>query len=253
MKIYALLATMLLSGSMAFAQGQNDPTIMTVNGRPVSRSEFEYSYNKNNSEGVIDKKSVDEYVDLFINYKLKVQAALDAHIDTTSSFLKGVYSYRNQQVLPSFVSDADVEAKAHSIYQETQEKIDKNGGMIMPAHILFALNQKATKAQQDSVLNLANSVYKQLQKGADFGEMAKKYSADKGSGAKGGLLPWLTKGETVPEFENAAYALKVGEISKPVLSTFGYHIILMKAKQNFFPYDSVKAGIRQYMDAQGIR
>ena len=58
------------------AYGQSDPIIMTINGLPVSRSEFEYSYNKNNTEGVIDKKSVDEYVDLFINYKLKVQAAL---------------------------------------------------------------------------------------------------------------------------------------------------------------------------------
>ena len=53
------------------AQAQNDPIIMTVNGMPVTRSEFEYSYNKNNSEGVIDKKTVKEYVDLFVNYKLK--------------------------------------------------------------------------------------------------------------------------------------------------------------------------------------
>ena len=73
MKFYALITAMLLQGGIAFAQ--NDPTIMIINGQPVSRSEFEYSYNKNNSEGVIDKKSVNEYVDLFINYKLKVQAA----------------------------------------------------------------------------------------------------------------------------------------------------------------------------------
>ena len=64
----------------------SDPTVMTINGVPVSRSEFEYSYNKNNGEGVIDKLSVDEYVTLFINYKLKVAAALDAKLDTLSSF-----------------------------------------------------------------------------------------------------------------------------------------------------------------------
>ena len=84
MKINALLAAMLLSGSIAFAQV--DPVIMTINGTPVSRSEFEYSYNKNNSEGVIDKKTVNEYVDLFVNYKLKVQAAIDARLDTLDSF-----------------------------------------------------------------------------------------------------------------------------------------------------------------------
>ena len=87
MKFKSLLAVMLLVSGAACAQ-QEDPTIMTINGQPVSRSEFEYSYNKNNSEGVIDKKTVKEYVDLFINYKLKVAAAYDAKIDTLSSFQK---------------------------------------------------------------------------------------------------------------------------------------------------------------------
>ena len=77
MKIYALLTAMLLNGGMVF--GQTDPVIMKIAGRPVSRSEFEYSYNKNNSASVIDKKSIVDYVDLFINYKLKVKAAEDAH------------------------------------------------------------------------------------------------------------------------------------------------------------------------------
>ena len=65
--IIAIVA-MLLNGGMAFAQA-TDPVIMTINGKQVLRSEYEYSYNKNNSEDVIDKKSVDEYVDLFVNYK----------------------------------------------------------------------------------------------------------------------------------------------------------------------------------------
>jgi len=253
MKIYALLATMLLSGSMVFAQNQNDPTIMTINGQKVSRSEFEYSYNKNNSDGVIDKKSVEEYVDLFINYKLKVQAALDAHLDTMKSFSKEFHTYRDQQIRPTFITDADVEAKAQQIYRETQEKIDGDGGMIRPSHILFALGQKATKAQQDSALRIANDVYSQLLNGADFAEMAKKYSGDPGSGKQGGLLPWLTKGQTVKEFEEAAYALNKGEMTKPVQSPFGYHIILMTDKSNFFPYDSLKADIHRFIDARGIR
>lgn len=101
MRIKTLLVVLLLGSLTAFAQ--KDPTIMTINGQPVSRSEFEYSYNKNNAEGVIDKKSVDEYVDLFINYKLKVQAALDAHLDTLTSFKKEFLSYRDQQVLPSLL------------------------------------------------------------------------------------------------------------------------------------------------------
>ena len=87
------MAAMLLSGSIASAQNI-EPTIMTIDGQPVSRSEFEYSYNKNNSNGVIDKKTVNEYVDLFVNYKLKVLAAKEAKSDTLASFKKEFASYR---------------------------------------------------------------------------------------------------------------------------------------------------------------
>ena len=84
MKLKILFAALTVCGTMG-AQ-TDDPVVMVVNGEPVTRSEFEYSFNKNNSEGVIDKKSVDEYVDLFINYKLKVAAALEAKYDTLTSF-----------------------------------------------------------------------------------------------------------------------------------------------------------------------
>ena len=66
---------------------------MTIAGEPVLRSEFEYSYNKNNSEGVIDKKTVEEYVDLFVNYKLKVAAALEEKMDTMTSYKKEYVGY----------------------------------------------------------------------------------------------------------------------------------------------------------------
>lgn len=251
MKINALTAAMLLMGSIAFAQV--DPTIMTINGQPVSRSEFEYSYNKNNSEGVIDKKSVDEYVDLFVNYKLKVQAALDARLDTLSSFKKEFATYRDQQVRPSMITDADVEAEAHKIYEETRQRIDGNGGMVKPAHILILLKQKATAEQQAKAKQKVDSIYNVLRNGGDFASLAKKYSDDKGSAVKGGELPWLTKGQTVKAFEDAAYSLKVGQMSKPVQSEFGYHIIKLMGKQNFYPYDSLKTDIHRFIDARGIR
>ena len=128
MKIKVILSVALLSTTMAY--GQSDPTIMTINGRPVSRSEFEYSYNKNNSEGVIDKKSVNEYLDLFINYKLKVQAAMDAHLDTLKSFKQEFLNYRDQQVRPTMISDADVETEARRLYRETQQQVNANGGLV---------------------------------------------------------------------------------------------------------------------------
>lgn len=252
MKINALIAAMLLVGGIAFAQ-VDDPVIMTINGSPVTRSEFEYSYNKNNSEGVIDKKSVDEYVDLFVNYKLKVQAALDAKLDTLSSFKKEFATYRDQQIRPTMITDQDVDNEAHRIYEETRQRIDGNGGMVKVSHILLMLKQKASAAEQARVKQRADSIYNALKKGANFAELAKKYSDDKGSAVQGGQLPWISKGQTVKAFEDAAYALKVGQLSKPVLSEFGYHIIKKEGAQNFFPYDSLKTDILRFIEARGIR
>ena len=132
MRLKALFAALMLFSTWGWAQ--NDPAIMTINGQPVSRSEFEYSYNKNNADGVIDKKSVDEYVDLFVNYKLKVQAALDAKLDTLKSFKQEFLTYRNQQIRPAMIDDSDVEAEAQKIYRETKLRIDSNGGFSMCAY-----------------------------------------------------------------------------------------------------------------------
>ena len=93
------MAMALLCGASAL-RAQEDPVLMRINGAPVTRSEFEYNYNKNNSDEVIDKKTVDEYVDLFVNYKLKVLAALDDRLDTLTSFQKEFRMYRDQQIRP---------------------------------------------------------------------------------------------------------------------------------------------------------
>ncbi len=252
MRIIAFFAAALLSSTMVFAQ-QNDPVIMTVNGQPINRSEFEYSYNKNNTEGVIDKKSVEEYVDLFINYKLKVQAALDAKLDTLTSFKQEFMTYRDQQVRPSIITDADVEVEARKIYKETRDRIENSGGLVRCAHILLALKQKATDSEQTAIANRADSIYNVLKKGGNFAELAKKYSSDPGSAARGGELPLITKGQTVQSFETALFSMKPGEISHPVLSPFGYHIIKYIEKEEFQPYDSLKADIYHFIEARNLR
>ena len=242
---------MLVMSTAVFAQ--SDPVIMTINGVPVSRSEFEYSYNKNNSEGVIDKKTVDEYVDLFINYKLKVAAALDAHLDTLSSFKSEFAQYRDQQVRPSFITDEDVEKEAMEIYTRTQRYVDSLGGLANPSHILNSVSQKASEADRAKAKTRADSIYQALKDGADFAEMARKFSDDKGSAKNGGNLDWIQPGQTVTEFEKTVYSLEKGQTSGPVLSPYGYHIIKLLDKKNFLPYDSVHAGILTFIDRRGIK
>ena len=230
----------------------SDPTIMTINGVPVSRSEFEYSYNKNNGEGVIDKLSVDEYVTLFVNYKLKVAAALDAKLDTLSSFRQEYAMYRDQQVKPTMVTDAEVLAEARQMYDRTKAMIGSRG-LIRPAHILLKLSTKATAQQQDKIKQRIDSVYSALQAGADFAEMAEKISDDGGSAAHGGELPWIAPSQTLKEFEDVAYSLAPGEMSKPFLSPIGYHIVLMKERKQLESFDSLKQNIVASLERRGIR
>lgn len=241
----------LFSGH-AVAQSQDDPVIMVVNGQNVLRSEFEYSYNKNNSEGVIDKKSVSEYVDLFVNYKLKVAAALDAKYDTLTSFKEEFAQYRDQQVMPAMVTDADMLQEAHNIYDNTVKNIGPDG-LIQTAHILLRLDQKATDAELAAAKVRIDSIYNALKAGADFAELAKKVSQDPGSAQQGGLLPFVQRGQLVKEYEDAAFALQEGEMSPIVQSPYGYHIILMKGRKMMEPFDFHKDNILKFMEQRGIR
>ena len=249
--IAAILVAFPFAASFAQPQG-NDPVIMTVNGQPVLRSEFEYSYNKNNSEGVIDKKSVEEYVDLFINYKLKVAAALDARYDTLTSYKKEFAQYRDQQVLPMLVTDADLETEARNIYNQTVERIGSDG-LIKPAHILLRADQQAPQAEWDAAKVRIDSIYQALKAGADFAELATRLSQDPGSARQGGELPFVQHGQLVKEFEDAAFALQPGEMSGVVKSPYGYHIILMKERKMLEPFEEHHDAIRRFMEQRNMR
>ena len=231
---------------------QSDPVVMMVNGVPVTRSEFEYSYNKNNGEGVIDKKTVEEYAELFVNYKLKVAAALDEHLDTLSSFKDEFAMYRDQQVRPTIVTDAEILDEARKAYNRAKESIGAKG-LIRPAHIFFRLSTKATQHEQELVRQRADSVYRALQAGADFAALAAKVSQDPRSAAREGNLGWMQPGQTFVEFEEAAYALQPGQFSRPVLTPEGYHIILVKERKQLEPFEELKDMIVRSFEQQGLR
>ena len=248
-----IIIFLLLMVQLPLAAQQSDPVIMTVNGVPVLRSEFEYSYNKNNSEGKKKKKTIEEYVDLFVNYKLKVAAALDAKLDTLTSFKEEFAMYRDQQVRPTFVTDADVLSEAKQVYDRAKDEIGSKG-LVLPAHIFFRLSSKATEQEQNKIRHRADSVYQLLKAGADFADLAQRFSDDKRSASNGGVLSsWIAPNQAYKEFEDAAYALQIGEMSQPVLTPTGYHIILMKDRKQLEPFDSLKSTIIQRIEQQGLR
>ena len=247
----SLISILCAFATMAGAQ-TSDPVVMTVNGQNVTRSEFEYSYNKNNGDDVIEKTTVEQYVPLFVNYKLKVAAALDARLDTLASFKVEFAKYRDQQVRPTIVTSEDVENEARRIYADRLNMIGDKG-LIRPAHILMRLSQKASRAAQDSAKMRIDSIYACLQRGEDFADLATRFSQDPGSAKRGGQLPWICTGQTLKEFEDVAFSLNKGETSKPFLSPVGYHIVKMTDRKQLEPYDSLRANIINFIEKRNLR
>ncbi|MBU3853080.1 MAG: peptidylprolyl isomerase [Candidatus Paraprevotella stercoravium] len=232
--------------------GQDDPIVMKINGKNILRSEFEYNYNKNNSAGVADPKGIKDYVPLFVNYKLKVEAAKDARYDTLSSFKKEFLMYRNQQIRSLLIDPKVEESEARKYYDQLKQNIGPDG-LIRVAHIFIQIPQKASQDQIDKAKNKIDSINKEIQSGGSFGELAMKFSDDKMSSIRGGELPWLARKQTIKEFEDVAFKLKPGEISQPFLSPLGYHIVRMLEQKQLEPYDTLRTNILKYLESKGLQ
>ena len=230
-----------------------DPVIMNIAGKNITRSEFEYSFNKNNSEdGQKDEKAIRDYVDLFINYQLKVKAAEDAQLDTLKSYQEEFATYRDMQLKPYIDNPEYIDSVAREVYKYLQEQIGDSDQVLL-SHIFLLVPQKADESLKSVKKARIDSIYNVLQSGADFAEMARKHSEDMGSSVNGGLLPWLGPKQAVPEFINQAYALQPGQMSKPFLSSAGYHILLMKDRKPLEPYDEKKNEIIPVLEERGIK
>jgi peptidyl-prolyl cis-trans isomerase SurA len=195
----------------------NDPVLMKINGKPVLKSEFEYIYNKNNSNNSLDKKTLNEYVDLFVNFKLKVEEAKAQGIDTTKSFINELSGYRSQLTKP-YLTDAKVD---ESVLQEAYNRMKED---VEVSHILIRLQQNASPADTLAAWKKITAIAKRIEK-EDFAKVAKEVSEDESAKENSGNIGWISAFRTVYPFETMAYNTKPGTISKPVRTAFGYHIV----------------------------
>ena len=341
------------------ATAQNE-TLMTINGKSVSAEEFLYIYEKNNQAGAIDPKTMDEYLDMFINFKLKVAEAESQGIDTTESFKKELKGYR-AQATPKYLQDESaldslvemswrhmskdrraahiaVQCPASATEEEVaaaRAKIDEalervtvgkmqterkrvNGkmrniekrmpvesfdavakelstdpsvqqtggelGWITPFLYVYPLEEAVYNTSVGSISGVFRTQYgfhivkveeeidhkevkashimkmvpadsldalKKAQIDSihaivtpeNFAEIAKAESDDRGSSARGGELGWFGKGMMVKEFENVAFSLHPSEISAPVRSQYGWHILYKEGERGIQPLDSMRAQI----------
>lgn len=375
-----VLLTMLALGALVGARAQEqDKTLLTIDGEPIKQSEFIYIYEKNNQETTLDQKSVDEYLDLFINFRLKVHEAEKLGLDTLQSFKEELAGYRGQaapkymtyqagedsMVLLSYnhirrdrraahiaiqcpmsadeetvaaalaaINDARVRVTTGKPKEVTLKEMKALGvqgekikgtkkyrvqvpedfyavaqevsgdpsiaetkgelGWITPFRYVWPLEKavydtplggvsevfrsgfgfhialveeerpheevqarhimkmvpRGNDALADAAKQQIDSLYALVKSGADFAELATTNSEDRGSAMRGGDLGWFSRGMMVKPFEEAAFALKEGEISEPVQSQFGWHIIKLEGKRGIQPFEEMKEelGKRVHMD-----
>ena len=125
--LFTLCFSLFMSVFTLQAQLNADPVVMTVNGVPVTRSEFLYSYNKNNGIGQSDRKSVEDYAELYAIYKLKVAAALEAQLDTSAAFRQELAMYSDRQSGGAVILDTDLQTEARRLYDRTKKAIGTQG------------------------------------------------------------------------------------------------------------------------------
>ena len=335
-------AGILLFAVAAFAaKPAADPELMIVDGVPVRVSEFEYLYNKNNTQQ-LEHKTIDEYVDMFVDYKLKVADARHAGIDTTASFLNEYRQFENDLAKPFMRDEAVVDDLLKESYSHLEkdvtvshimlpmrpgndirldslrseimagnttfeeaaaafsvdrgsnsrgglmgsvvpgrypwafekasydtpkggvtevvnsgvgyhiirvEDIRPSDGEVEASHILLltrGLKPEAAEAQKERI----DSLYKVVTaEGADFADVARRFSQDPGSARNGGSLGWFGRGMTVQPFDSVAFALADGEISKPLATSFGYHIIYRTAHRKGKDFEEFKKSELKRMES----
>jgi peptidyl-prolyl cis-trans isomerase SurA len=223
MKSFVFAALSILSSFGGIFSIKTSPILMTINGKPVYKSEFEYIYNKNNANNSLEKHDIKDYVNLFVNFKLKVEEAKAQGLDTTKSFVQELAGYRSQLAIPYLTDKKVDESVLLEAYDRMKEDIDVS-------HILIRIPANATPADTLKAWTEINSILKRLPK-EDFAKIAKSVSQDQSATENSGHIGWISAFRTVYPFETMAYKTATGSISKPVRTGFGYHIIKIHSKR----------------------
>ncbi len=216
---------LLVAFALSFIVNAQNETILTISGEPISKSEFEYVFKKNNSKTAITKAELDEYMELFINYKLKVKEAEELGMDTVASFKKELNGYREQLAAP-YLTNSEVDNEL------IQQAYDRMKFEIRASHILIKVDQNALPTDTLKAYTKINEIRNMTVKGEmTFEAAAIEYSQDPSAKTNKGDLGYFTAFQMVYPFENAAYETPVGEVSLIVRTRFGYHILKVVDKR----------------------
>ena len=227
---------------------QVDPVVMTVNGYDVTQSEFEYFFEKNNIEAKVTKKAVRQYADLYLNFKLKVQAALDEGLDKSESFLSEYKMCRDMQA-EDYVIDYDfLEEVARNSYEQSLIEIGEPG--LMHVFVMSATPDANVGRTLDDCFEQMKSAYEKLQAGGSFQDLAKEYSTDN-LAASGGEAGWLAANQMPDDIADIILSLEPGQYSEPFVSNRTAFIVMLDARRDLGTYEDNRDDIYDWMKDNG--
>ncbi|MBL3654852.1 peptidylprolyl isomerase [Fulvivirga sediminis] len=219
--LFALVAACQVSkNSTQTTSNQKNLLLFTVADDSTYTDEFIYVYKKNNinNDSAFSHADISDYLKLYQNFKLKIKEAKSRGMDTTDAFHKEYDTYKEQLKKP-YLSENKVTD------QLIKEAYDRYKQDINASHILIMVGENASPEDTLKAYNKIIDIRQKAIDGADFGKLAKEYSEDPSAQNNGGNLGYFTSMQMVYPFESAAYNTPEGEISKPVRTKFGYHII----------------------------
>ncbi len=199
-------------------QAQDQDYVIEVNNKKISKHEFLQIYLKNNQKPKFDKQSIDEYLELYKKFKLKVLEAEFQGYDTLPKLKKELLGYRKSLSTPYLIDKQENIKVVEEAYKRLQKEVKAS-------HILIRLDQNASPEDTMKAYAKIASIRKRIENGEDFSKIAKEVSEDPSAVTNGGDLGYFTAFQMVFPFEEAAYNTNVGQLSTIVRTRFGYHIL----------------------------
>jgi len=222
MKAKLLISSLLLGTAILTVAKVKDPVLMTINGKDIKLSEFEYLYHKNNQQQV-EKETLEQYVDRFVLYKQKVADAEAAGIDTTDLFIKEFEGYQKDLAAPFMAEDTTYRWQfIEEAYQRSQKEIDID-------HFMLPLG--ANPGETQVMINRMDSIRNCVLNGEDWEVLVEKLSSDPSKGRNHGHYGYVSACAFPYDFENQLYGTPVGTISKPFATKYGVHMIRVNAER----------------------
>lgn len=203
-----------------------EPSILKVGNTAVSTSEFKYVYGKNNNNTpeAYSQKSLNEYMELYTKFRLKVKEAEDLGLDTTAAFKSELLGYKKQLAQPYLTEKSVTERLVKQAYERSLEEVKAS-------HILIKVLPEAEPEDSLKAYNKIIELRNKILGGENFEAVARKTSEDPSAKQNGGNLGYFSALQMVFPFEDGAFNTPVGQISMPVRTRFGYHIIKVADKR----------------------